>query len=87
MEARPFGRRGGLESKAGAVPLWPVLSSEIGLPFWPVVRFLGRPRSCVLFTTSSAWAELLLGSWSMRGPRFMNPTGALEPPGDSGRIV
>ena len=27
-------------------------------PFWPVVRFLGLPRNCALFATSSAWAVL-----------------------------
>jgi len=44
---------------------------------------LGRLMSCAL----SAWAKPLLGSRSARDPGFMNPTGALEPPGDSGRIV
>ena len=33
------------------------------------------------------WTELLLGSEPIRDPGFMNPIGALEPPGDSGRIV
>ena len=28
--------------------------SETGSPFWPVVRYLGRPRSCTSFTTSFA---------------------------------
>ena len=28
--------------------------SETGSSFWPVVRFLGRPRSCASFATSSA---------------------------------
>jgi len=39
--------------------------------------------SCAL----SAFAEPLLGSRSARDLRFMNPTGAPEPLGDSGRIV
>ena len=56
-------------------------------PFGLSSRFLGRPMSCALFATLSAWAEPLLGSQSMRDPGIINPTGALEPPGDSGRIV
>ena len=48
--------------------------SEIGSPFWSVVRFLGRPRSLRVVRNVVCWAELLLGSRSMRDPGFMNPT-------------
>ena len=59
------------------------LDRPSGLSF----RYLGRPRSCASFATLSTGPSLLLGSWSMRDPGFMNPTGAPEPPGDSCRIV
>ena len=45
--------------------------------------FLGCPMEYMLFS----WAEPGRGSWSSRDPRFMNPTGAPEPPGDLSRIV
>ena len=46
-------------------------------------RLLGRPTNYMLFS----WAEPWRRSRSPRDPGFMNPTGALEPPGDSGRII
>ena len=59
------------------------LDRPSGLSF----KYLGQPRSCASFATLSTGASLLLGSWSMRDRGFMNPTGAPEPPGDSGRII
>ena len=68
------GRRGGPESEAGVVPLWP------GLPVgdWIALlacrfRYLGRPKSCALLRNVVCWAEPLLGAQSMRYPGFMNP--------------
>ena len=46
-------------------------------------RLLGWPMDYMLFS----WAEPWCGSWSLRGPGFMNLTGAPEPPGDLSRIV
>ena len=43
--------------------------------------------SCVFVCNVAYWAEPLLKSWSARDPGFMNPTGAPEPLGDSGRII
>ena len=53
-------------------------------PFGPsCLRLLGRPTNYMLFS----WVEPWRRSWSSRDPRFMNPTGAPEPPGDLNRIV
>ena len=58
--------------------------SVTGPLFRPVVfRLLGRPMSCVLPALAEPWH----GSRSPRDPGFMNPTGAPEQSGDSGRIV
>ena len=69
------GRRGGLESEAGAAPPRP------GLPVEDWIAFLAcrlgtraGPRVCALVCNVVSWAEPLLGSQSMRDPGFMNPT-------------
>ena len=63
----------GWSQKAGVVPPRPDL---------PVDNWIA-----VLAYHSDTWAEPLLGSRSARDPRFMNPIGAPEPPGDLGKIV
>ena len=76
-------RRTEVESKrcsSLARPFGRRLDHPSGLSF----RYLSRLRS---LRNVMCWAEPLLGSRSMRDPGFMNPTGAPEPLGDSGRIV
>ena len=70
---RPFGRRGGPESEAGAVP------PRLGLPVgdWFVLlacRCFGPVHELRVVHNVVCWAEPLLGSRSMRDPGFMNPT-------------
>ena len=50
-------------------------------------RYFGPAHELRVARNVVCWAEPLLESRSMRDPGFMNPTGAPEPPGDSGRIV
>ena len=64
----------GRSQKRAPFLLGQAFRSEIGSPFWPVVRYLGRPRSCASFAIVVGWAELLLRSRSIRDPGFMNPT-------------
>ena len=87
-KVRPSGRRGGPESEAGAVPPRPGLpvGDWIALLAYRLGTWAG-PRVARLVRNVVCWAEPLLGSRSMRDPGFMNPIGAPEPPGDSGRIV
>ena len=74
----------GQSQKTGVVPPRPDLPINDWIALLACLfRYLGRPMSCVL----SAWDEPLLGSRSTRDLGFMNPTGAPEPPGDSGRII
>ena len=74
----------GRSQKTGVAPPRPDLSIGDWIALLACLFiYLGRPMSCAL----SAWAEPLLESRSTRDPGFMNPTGAPEPPGDSGRIV
>jgi len=49
--------------------------------------FFGLAQELHVVRSVVCWAELLLKSRAMRDLGFMNLTGALEPPGDSGRIV
>ena len=85
VKANALVREVGRSSRCeGVVPLWP----DLPVGDWTALltysfRLLGQPMSCV----QPAWAEPWRGSQSPRDPRFMNPTGALEPSGDSGRIV
>jgi len=65
-KARPPGRRGGPKSEAGAVPPGQAFQSKIGSPFWPIVRYLGRPRNCASFVMLSA------------GPSFCRKAGLLR---------
>ena len=41
---------------------------------WPIVRVFGPAQELRIVRNIVCWAELLLGSRSMRDPRFMNPT-------------
>ena len=80
----PVGEVGQSSRRAGAVPFCP----DVPVGGWTALsaycsRPLGWPMSCVL----SVWAEPWRGSRSPRDPGFMNPTGAPEPPSDSGRII
>ena len=50
-------------------------------------RYFGPAHELRVARNVVCWAEPLLGSRSMRDPGFMNPTGAPDPLGDSGRIV
>ena len=79
------GRRRGVRvgSSALARPSGRRLDRPSGLSF----RYLGQPMSCTFVCNVAYWAEPLLGSRSVRDPGFMNPTGAPEPLGYSGRIV
>ena len=46
-------REAGQSRKRALFLLGQAFRSEIGSLFWPVVRFLGRPRSCASFATPS----------------------------------
>ena len=80
----PVGEVDRSSQREGADPLRPDLpvGDWAALPAYRF-RLLGRPMSYVL----SAWAEPWRGNRSPRDPGFMNPTGAPEPLGNSGRIV
>jgi len=73
--ARPSGRRGRLESEASTCsslvrPSGRRLDRPSGLSF----RYFGPAQELRFVRNIVCWAELLLGSKSMRDPGFMNPT-------------